>query len=76
MILLHVESIEPGSHEVIFEGHFQVPNVDQYRGMTSPSQGGLGHYWYLTKPVYPLNRDQWAAYVAPTVQRILKFLEI
>jgi hypothetical protein len=76
VILLQVESLELGGHEVTFQGHFQRPNADQYRAMTSPSQGGLGHYWYLNEPVYPLSRDQWAVYVAATVQRILEFLEI
>jgi hypothetical protein len=34
------------------------------------------HYQYLSGPIYPLSRDQWAAYVAATVQRILEFLEM
>jgi hypothetical protein len=71
-----VGSIEPGGHEVTFQGHFQGRNADQYRGTNSPSQGGLGHYQYLNGPVYPLSRDQRAAYVAATIQRILAFLEM
>ena len=74
MILLQVGSVEPGGHEVIFQGHFQGPNANQYQEMTSPSQGGLGHYRYLNGFVYPLSMDQWAAYVAATIQRILEFL--
>jgi hypothetical protein len=30
MILVQVGSIEPGGHEVTFQGHFQGPNADQY----------------------------------------------
>jgi hypothetical protein len=76
VILLQVGSVEPGSHEITFQGHFQGPNADQYRGTTSPNQGGLGHYWYLNRPIYPLSRDQRAAYVTTTIQQILEFLEI
>jgi hypothetical protein len=76
VILLQVGSEEPEGHEVTFQSHFQGPNADQYRGTTSPSQGGLSHYRYLNGPVYPLSRDQRAAYVAATIQQILEFLEI
>jgi hypothetical protein len=76
MILLQMGSVEPGSHEVTFQGHFQGPNANQYRGTTSPSQGGLGHYWYLNGPLYPLSKGQRAAYVAATIQRILEYLEM
>jgi hypothetical protein len=76
VILLQVDSVELEGYEVTFQGHFQGPNVDQYRGMTSPSQGGLGHYHYLNGPICPLSKNQRAAYVAAMVQRILEFLEI
>jgi hypothetical protein len=76
VILLQMGSVEPRGHEVTFQGHFQRPNADQYRGTTSPSQGGLGHYRYLNGPVYSLSRDQRTAYVAATIQRILEFLEL
>jgi hypothetical protein len=76
VILLQVGSKEPGGHEVTFQDHFQGPNVDQYRGTTSPSQSGLGHYRYLNAYVYPLSRDQQAAYVTTTIQQILEFLEM
>jgi hypothetical protein len=69
-----MDSVEPGDHEVIFQDHFQEPNADQYQGITSPSQGGLGHYRYLNGPVYPLCRDQRAAYIAATIQRILGYV--
>jgi hypothetical protein len=55
---------------------FKDPIADQYRGTTSPNQSGLGHYQYLNGPIYPLNRNQWAAYVTATIQRILEFLEM
>jgi hypothetical protein len=76
VILLHVGIVEPGDHEITFQGHFQGSNADQYRGTNTPIQGGLGHYWYLNGPVYPLSRDQRAAYVAATTQQILEFLEM
>jgi hypothetical protein len=74
VILLQVGSVEPGGHEVTFQGHFRGPNVDQYGGTTSPSQGGFGQYQYLNGPIYPLSRDQRIAYIATTIQRILEFL--
>jgi hypothetical protein len=76
VILLQVGSVKPGGHEVIFQGHFQISNADQYRGMNLPRQANLDHYPYLSKPLYPLSRDQRAAYVAAMVQRILEFLEM
>jgi hypothetical protein len=76
VILLQVGSVEPGGHEVTFQGHFQGRNANQYQETNSPSQGGLGHYRYVSGLVYPLSRDQRAAYVATTIQRILKFLEM
>ena len=69
-------SVEPRDHEITFQGHFQGPNANQYRGTTSPSQGSLGHYWYLNGHVYPLCRDQRAAYIAATIQQILEFLDM
>jgi hypothetical protein len=63
VILLQVGSVEPGGHEFTFQGHFQGRKADQYRGTKPPSQGGLGHYQYLSGPIYPISRDQWAAYV-------------
>jgi hypothetical protein len=76
VILLHVNSVEPGDQEVTFQYHFQGSNADQYRGTTSPSQGGLGHYWYLSRPIYPLSKDQRATYVATTIQQTFEFLEM
>ena len=73
MILLHKSSIEPGGHDIIFQGHFQGPNADQYRGTTSPSKG---HYNYLNGLLYLLIRNQQAAYIVTMIQQILKFLEI
>jgi hypothetical protein len=75
VILLQMDSIKPRGHEVTFQSHFQGPNAEWYREITSPSQGSLGHYQYLNRPVYPLRRDQQVAYVA-TIQQILEFLEI
>jgi hypothetical protein len=49
VILLQVDSVELRGHEVTFQGYFQGHNADQYRGPNIPSQGGLGHYWYLSR---------------------------
>jgi hypothetical protein len=76
VILLQVGSVKPGGHEVIFQGHFQGPNVNQYQGTNLERQSDHGHYRYLSGHVYLLNRNQWAAYVAAMVQKILEFLEI
>jgi hypothetical protein len=76
VILMQVDSVEPRGHEITFHGHFQGPNANQYRGINSPRQGDLGHYQYLSGLVYPLSRDQRAAYIVVTVKRILEFLEM
>jgi hypothetical protein len=36
VILLQVGSVEPGGHEVTFQGHYQGSNLDQYRGTSRP----------------------------------------
>jgi hypothetical protein len=71
-----VGSVELGGHEVIFHGHYQGSNVDQYWGTNLPRQGDPSQYQYLSEPVYHLNKDQRAAYIAVTGQQILEFLEI
>jgi hypothetical protein len=76
VILLQVDSVEPRRHEATFHVYFQGPNTDQDWGTNSPRQSDLGHNCYLSRHVYPLNRDQRAAYVATMVQWILEFLEM
>jgi hypothetical protein len=76
VILLQVGSVEPGGHDVTFHGHFQGLNSDQYRGTNPPKEGDSGHHRYLDGPVYPLAKDQRAAFVASTLQYILEFLEM
>jgi hypothetical protein len=61
---------------VTFHGHYQGPNLDQYRGISRPRKGDSGHHQYLDGPLYPLPRDQQAAFVATILQQILEFLEI
>jgi hypothetical protein len=74
VILLQVGSVELGGHEVTFQGHYQGPNLDQYRETSRPRAGDHGHHRYLDGPVSPLPRDQRAAFVALTLHRILEFL--
>jgi hypothetical protein len=69
VILLQVGSVEPGRHDITFHGHYQGPNLDHYRRISR-------HHLYLDGLVYPLLRDQRAAFVAATLQRILEFLEM
>ena len=76
MILLQVDSVEHGGHEVTLHGHFQGSNVDQYQGTNLSRQGDLDYYQNLSGCVYPLSRDQWAAYIATTIQQILEFLKM
>jgi hypothetical protein len=63
VILLQVGSIEPGGHEVTFQDHFQESNADLYQRTISPRRDDLSHYRYLSGHVYPLSKDQRAAYV-------------
>jgi hypothetical protein len=58
VILLQVGSVEPKGHELTFHGHYQGPNLDQYRRVRQPREGDRGHHKYLDAPVYPLPRDQ------------------
>jgi hypothetical protein len=50
--------------------------LDQYRGISWSREGHHGHHRYLDGPIYPLTRDQRAAFVTEIHQRILEFLEM
>jgi hypothetical protein len=76
VILLQVGSVEPGSHEVTFQEHYQGPNLDQYRGTSRPRTGDCGHHQYLDGPVSLFPSDQRAIFVALTIHQILEFLAV
>ena len=76
MILLQVGCVEPGSREVTFEGCFEGLNDDQYYCMVRPIKGSRGHQRWLEGPVNPLTKADRADYVAATIKRILKFLQM
>jgi hypothetical protein len=76
VILLQVGSVELGGHEVTLYGHYQGPNLDQYRGVSRSREGNRGHQQYLNGLVYPLPKNQRAAFIAAILQRILEFSEI
>ena len=76
MILLQVGRVEPDSREVTFEGSFEGLNDDQYYCMVRPFKGSRGHQRWLEGPVNPLTKADRADYVAATVKRILKFLQM
>ena len=62
-MLLQVDLVELGNHEVTFHGHFQGSSVDQYQGINSLRQGDLSHYQYLNGTIYPLSKNQQEAYI-------------
>jgi hypothetical protein len=74
VILLQVGSMEPGGHEVTFQGYYQGPNLDQYCETSQHQVGDRGHHQYLDGPVFPLPRDQRAAFVTLILHQILEFL--
>jgi hypothetical protein len=76
VILLQVGSLELGRHEVTSHGHYQGPNLDQYRKVSLPQEGDRGHHRYRGGHVYPLPRNQRVAFVVVILQQILKFLEM
>ncbi|MBE3102956.1 MAG: hypothetical protein IMZ40_01840 [Bacilli bacterium] len=76
VILLQVGRVEPGSREVTFEGCFEGLNIDQYYCMVKPIEGSRGHQRWLEGPISPLTKADRAEYVAATVKRILKFLQM
>lgn len=76
VILLQVGCVESGSQEVTFEGSFEGLNDDQYYGCLKPIKGVQGHQRWLEGPVNPLAKADRADYVANTVRRILKFLQM
>lgn len=76
VILLQVGSMEPGSKELTFEGSFEGLNDDQYSYCLKPVKGSNGHQRWLEGPVNLLAKEDRAEYVALTVQRILKFLQV
>ena len=76
VILLQVGCVEPGSREVTFEGYFEGLNNDQYSCCFKPFKGSRGHQHWLEGPVNPLAKADRADYVAVTIRRILKFLQM
>jgi hypothetical protein len=77
VILLQVGCVEPGTREVMFEGSFEGLNKDQYFCcMSHPLRGSPGHHRFLRGPVNSLARSDRADYIAVTIKRILKFLEM
>lgn len=76
VILLQVGSIESSSKEVTFEGCFEGLNDDQYSCCLRPVKGSNGHQRWLEGPVNLLAKEDRADYIATTVQRILKFLQV
>lgn len=76
VILLQVGCVEPGTREVTFEGSFEGLNEDHYFCQARPIEGSGGHQRWLKGPVNPLTKAQRADYIANTVGRILKFLQM
>ena len=76
MILLQVGCVEPGNREVTFEGCFEGLNDEQYYCMVRPIEGSRGHQRWLEGPINPLTKADRIDYVAATVKRILKFLQM
>jgi hypothetical protein len=76
VILLQVGCVEPGTREVTFEGSFEGSNEDQYFCCIKPIKGGHGHQRWLEGPVNPLTKADRAEYIASTIRRILKFLQM
>jgi hypothetical protein len=76
VILLQVGCVEPGTREVTFEASYEGKNMDQYFCVPRPVEGGRGHQRWLKGPVNPLTKVERAEYVAATVKRILKFLQM
>ena len=76
VILLQVGCVEPGTHDVTFEASYEGLNEDQYYCMVRPDKEGIGHQRWLKGPVNPLTKAERADYVANTIRRILKFLQM
>lgn len=76
VILLQTGCVEPGTREVTFEGSFEGLNEEQYSCVARPVEGSIGHQRWLRGPVNPLAKAERADYIANTVGRILKFLEM
>ena len=76
VILLQVGCVEPGTREVTFEASYEGKNKDQYFCMARPMEGSRGHQQWLEGPVNPLTKAGRADYIANTIGRILKFLQM
>ena len=76
VILLQVGCVEKGTRDVTFEASYEGLNEDQYFCMMKPDREGTGHQRWLKGPVNPLTKAERANYVANTVRRILKFLQM
>ena len=62
--------------KMTFEGSYEGLNDDQYFCMVKPIQGNSSHGRWLEGPVNPLTKAERADYVARTIGRILKFLQM
>ena len=76
VILLQVGFVEPGTHDVTFKACYEGLNEDQYFYMIRPDRVRKGHQHWLKGPMNPLTNVESVEYVAKTIGRILRFLQM
>ena len=76
MILLQVGKVELNNKEVVFEHSFEGLDEEQYYLMLNPVKGSRRHHRWLEGSVNLLTRANLADYIANTIKRIIKFLQM
>jgi hypothetical protein len=73
VIILEVEAMLIGGHQVVFEGRFQNTNEGQ---MVSRLSNEVGHHLWLQGPLNHLGGERHARYIAVILCKILEFLRV
>jgi hypothetical protein len=73
VIILEIEAMFIGGHQVVFEGCFQNTNEGQ---MVSRLSDEVSHRFWLQGPLNHLGGERRISYIAIILRKILEFLHV
>jgi hypothetical protein len=73
VIVLEVEAILVGGHQVVFKGYFENTNAGH---MMTRFSDDIGHRLWLQGPLSHLGGEWRANYIVDVLRRILEFLHV
>jgi hypothetical protein len=73
VIVLEVEAILVGGHQVVFKGYFENTNAGHIVTLFSDN---IGHRLWLQNPLNHLGGERKANYIAKVLRCILEFLHV